>query len=510
MVTILWSILTYLFLIGGFLLGFVLIAHILLQKRTPSGTIAWLLVIFFLPWVGVPLYLVFGGRKMRRQVEKKGWLDLDLDTAIPEENSTVIDRILRTYNIPGAETSHTITLCSTGIERFDTMKNLLENARRSIYLSTFIYHNDEVGQHILDILVAKAKAGVEVKLLMDGVGTLHTRSRFFKPLVKAGGQFAFFLPVLHRPFRGRTNLRNHRKITIVDNQTVMAGGANIGNEYMGPQPYEKRWKDLAFALEGPAVRHWLNVFARDWAFAAKETLSGDQLEIPEPNIPLPSARGCHTPTSTEMEQQQLSDETLNDQQHSETQSGDSRRRAFIGTPTGIVQIVPSGPDVPSDALHDALLSMIYMAQKRFWAVTPYFVPDDALCQAMLLAVRRGVDVRVILPRRSNHPLPDIVRGVTLRQLQEAGGLVMFYGPRMLHSKIVLMDEQAAVLGSANMDIRSLLLNYETAMFIYSADEIAEVEQYIENIMAQCACGIDAASLPRTLGESIVRLVSPLL
>ena len=116
---------------------------------------------------------------------------------------------------------------------------------------------------------------------MDGVGTLHTRSWFFNPLVQAGGKFAFFLPVLHRPFRGRTNLRNHRKITIVDNQTVIAGGANIGIEYMGPQPYEKRWKDLAFTLKGPSVRHWVNVFARDWAFGAKEMLSAEQLRIPE-------------------------------------------------------------------------------------------------------------------------------------------------------------------------------------------------------------------------------------
>ena len=468
MVTILWSILTYLFLIGGFLLGIVLIAHILLQKRAPSGTIAWLLIIGFLPWVGVPLYLFFGGRKMRRHVEKKGLLDLEPASAIDEEDATMIDRILRSYNIPGAETGHTITLCGTGIERFDAMQTLLENARRSIYLSTFIYHADEVGQRILDILVAKAKAGVDVKVLMDGVGTLHTPGRFFKPLLKASGKFAFFLPVLHRPFRGRTNLRNHRKMTIVDNQTVMAGGANIGNEYMGPQPYEKRWKDLAFTLQGPTVRHWLNVFARDWAFGAKEALPPEQLAIPEvePNTGTP--------------------------------------------PTGIVQLVPSGPDVPSDALHDALLSMIYLARKRFWVVTPYFVPDDALCQALLLAVRRGVDVRVILPQRSNHPLPDIVRGIALRQIQNAGGLVMFYAPQMLHSKVVLMDGQTAVLGSANMDIRSLLLNYETAMFVYSADEITAVEQYIENIMAQCNCGIGQVSLPRALGESIVRLVSPLL
>lgn len=465
MVTVLWSILTYVFLIISFLLGLVLIAHILLQKRPPSGTIAWLLVIGFVPWVGVPLYLFFGGRKVARHVANKGQLALDRDTSIPDTDAHVIDRILRSYHLPGAESGHRLQLCNSGAGRFESMVRILESAQQTIYLSTFIYHDDAVGRRILEILVAKARAGVKVKLLMDGVGTLHTRGRFFAPLAEAGGQYAYFLPVLHRPFRGRTNLRNHRKITIVDNHTVIAGGANIGQEYMGPEAYEKRWKDLAFTLEGPSVRHWLNVFAGDWAFAAKETLTAEQLQAGKQAEPAAS---------------------------------------------GVVQLVPSGPDVPSDALHDALLSMIYLAKRRFWAVTPYFVPDDALCGALVLAVRRGVDVRIILPRRSNHPLPDIVRGNPLRQIQTAGGKVLFYGPRMLHSKVVLMDDAVAVLGSANMDIRSLLLNYETAMFVYSGAEIAAVAGYMEGIMADCVCGIEEASLGRALGESVVRLVSPLL
>ncbi|MHC4374763.1 MAG: phospholipase D-like domain-containing protein, partial [Planctomycetota bacterium] len=161
------------------------------------------------------------------------------------------------------------------------MERLLKNAQRSIYISIFIYQKDEVGRRILDILVDKAKAGVDVRLMMDGVGSLHTRSQFFRPLIAAGGHIAFFLPVLHRPFRGRTNLRNHRKITIVDNHKVIAGGANIGAESMSIHSRPAQWKDLAFVLEGPAVRHWLNIFAHDWEFAAKETLSGEQLQIPD-------------------------------------------------------------------------------------------------------------------------------------------------------------------------------------------------------------------------------------
>lgn len=464
MVALLWSILTYVLLIGGFLLGIVLIAHILLQKRPPSGTIAWLLIIFFLPWVGVPLYLFFGGRKVRRHVAKKGELSLETNHPLPESEACALDRLIRSYDIPGAESGHTIRLLPTGEQRFEAMCALLQSAERSICLSTFVYQNDSVGQQILDILIDKARAGVNVRLLMDGLGSLHTRAKVFRPLVEAGGKFAYFMPVLHRPFRGRTNLRNHRKITVVDNRAVLAGGANIGIEYMGPQSHDARWKDLAFTLEGPAIRHWLNVFARDWKFAAKE-------EIPEAELHIPECTHCGE---------------------------------------GIVQVVPSGPDVPADALHDALLSIIYSAQQRLWIVTPYFVPDDALAQALTLAARSGVDVRILLPRRSNHRLPDIVRGNPLRQIQDAGGLVMFYTPRMLHAKVLLADSDVAVLGSANIDTRSLLLNYETAMCVYSPETIKEVENYIEQIAVQTQCGIAPATLPRALGESIIRLISPLL
>ena len=473
MPTVLWVTLSYIFFITSFLLGFVLIAHILLQKRPPSGTIAWLLVILLLPYVGVPLYLIFGGRKMQRHINRKGQIDLVSDHQIPDNEATAIDRFLRTYNIPGAESGHRGRLCRTGDEIFESMKEILKSARRSIYLSTFIYQSDAVGQAILEILVEKAKAGVEVRLLMDGVGSLHTRSRFFKPLTEAGGQIAFLLPVLHRPFRGRTNLRNHRKITIVDNYRVMAGGANIGIESMGSPEQPALWKDLAFVMEGPAVRHWLSVFATDWEFAAKQTLSAEQLSIPK-----------HSEIA-EQEDLNLSE-------------------------AGVVQVVPSGPDVSGDMLHDALLTMIYSAQKRFWAVTPYFVPDDALCQALSLAARRGVDVRVILPSRSNHIPPDIARGISLRQIQASGGRIMFYTPKMLHAKVVLADEEVAVVGSVNMDIRSLLLNYETAMFVYSSEAITEVEAYIKDLMMHTRCGIAEASLLRALGESIVRLISPLL
>ena len=457
-------ILTHLFVVGGFLLGILLIAHILLQRRSPSGTLAWLLVIVLLPYLGVPLYLMFGGRKQLRRAKKKERLGLGTCVLAPHPEACVAERILQTHGIPGALDGHSLTLCQTGEKTFTELVRLIEGAQKSIHISTFIFRPDTVGRLILGKLAERASAGVHVRLLMDGVGSLHTHPRHLCKLTDAGGKIAYFMPVLHRPFRGRGNLRNHRKIVVVDHQTVLAGGTNIGVEYIGPTPLFRRWCDLAFVLEGPSVQHWEEVFGQDWEFASGET-----------------------PAQPPEESRQPPPENK-----------------------AVVQFVPSGPDVDGDALYDAILSMIYAARQRLWIVTPYFVPDEPLCQALTLAARRGVDVRVLLPKRSNHRLADFVRGNWLRQIQQAGGLIMFYSEGMMHAKVLLMDEETMVLGSANMDIRSLFLNYESAMFVYSRPEIKLTADWVEQLATRCQCGIGEASLTQSLAENVIRLAAPLM
>lgn len=459
------TLLSYLAVVGAFLLAVVLIAHILLQHRqSPAGTWAWLLAIVLVPYVGVPLYLIFGGRKVQSRAGKKSRLGLETALAIPLQQAHTVDRLLRTYHLPGAQDGHRLMLCPDGQTRFETLMALLDSAQRSIHLSTFVFRVDVVGKQILDKLAQKAATGVSVRLLMDGVGSLHTRHKDLKPLLDAGGKVAWFMPVLHRPFRGRNHLRNHRKIVVVDYRRLLAGGINIGAEYLGPQPDPTRWLDLAFVLEGPTVWSWDEVFCRDWEFA-----SGQTPFLPPEDVQRPTAVG-----------------------------------------SAVVQFVPSGPDVDGDPFYDAVLTMIYGARHRLWVVTPYFVPDEALAQALTLAARRGVDVRIVLPRRSNHRLPDLVRGIALRQIQAAGGKVLFYPCGMMHAKALLQDEDIAVLGSANMDIRSLMYNYESAMLIYSAPEIAAVRAWMEQLMANCQAGIEPASLARGLCEGVARLLTPLL
>jgi cardiolipin synthase len=281
-------------------------------------------------------------------------------------------------------------------------------------------------------------------------------------LTEAGGKVAWFMPVLHLPFRGNANLRNHRKIVIADGSAAIVGGMNVAREYMGPTPFAGRWRDLSLRIAGPAVADIADLFASDWHFAAKESLT--------------PARHAELP----------------------------RRQA----PDGEAQLVASGPDSASDLIYDALLSAMFEAQERLYVATPYFVPDEALARALVLACRRGVDVRVLVPRRSNHLFADLAGASYLRQVHDAGGQVLCFTPGMMHAKAVIVDERIAVVGSANMDMRSLFLDYEIAMFFYSPSEIARVVAWFQSLEPSCVA-LAPAGRTRALFEDLGRLVAPL-
>ncbi len=245
--------------------------------------------------------------------------------------------------------------------------------------------------------------------------------------------------MLRIPFRGRANLRNHRKLIVVDSKFALVGGMNIAWPYIGPPGSRGLWRDLSMVVEGPAVSEIETLFASDWRFTTGQ----------EPT-------GLHQP-------------------------GDDRRTA--GTGSSVVQVVPSGPDVAGDPLYESLLALIFAARDRIWIVTPYFVPDEMLARALSLAARRGVDVRLIVPMRSNHITADLARAGYMRDLHTAGGRVLLYTPVMLHAKAVIFDDHLAVIGSANMDMRSLFLNYEVALYVSSRVHVVEVANWAESLMA---------------------------
>ena len=449
----------------GFLLAALVIADVLRQRLSPAGTSAWLLVIVLLPYVGVPLYLMLGGRKMRQIAQSKPEILLPKGATLPLKEASTVDRLLRSYQIPGATNGNRVSLCRTGEESYAALVDLIDQATRSLSLTTFILGKGAVGQDIIDRLARRAAEGINVRVLLDGVGSLRTTRRFLAPLIQAGGQVAFFMPLIHRPFRGRTNLRNHRKIVIADEQRVMAGGVNIAAEYIGPTPTPGRWQDLAFVMEGPAVIQYMTIFRSDWQFATREDLPIN----PDHAKPI----------------------TDNDDE-------------------AVVQIVPSGPDVEGDPLYAALLSAVFSAKRRLWIITPYFVPNDALSHALAIAAHRGVDVRVLVPKVSNHRIADLARGTYLRELQAAGGTVMLYTPGMVHAKVLIMDEELSVIGSANMDYRSLFLNYEAAMIVYSKPVIEATASWFSELAADVRIGIGEVGTVRDVFEGVVRIAAPLL
>jgi cardiolipin synthase len=434
----------------------VLIAQVVVQHRAPGTTLAWLLAIILIPYIGVPLYLVFGSHKLRRRGGKS---QLYAPRPAPAVRGTIAG-MLCASGAPPPRPGNEVVVYPSGEQAYAAVIEMLEAAARTIHVSTLILGDDPVGHAILAALERKARAGVEVCLLLDSLYRYRSNRRRLARLVAAGGRIAWFMPVWHVPFlsRVRANLRLHRKIIVTDGATAIIGGMNLADEYMGPTPSPRRWRDLSARVRGPAVADIAGVFAADWAFAARAELA-------------PAAPPAEV--------------------------GDAA-----------IQVVGSGPDVRDDLLYDAFLSAVFEARERIWIATPYFVPDSALIRGLVLAARRGVEVRVVVPARSNHITADYAGASYLRELAAAGGRICCYQPGMLHAKCVLVDHALAVIGSANLDMRSLFLNYEIAVFLSSPAEIATSAAWFETLWPSCG-ELRPATAPRLVVESVARLIGPL-
>jgi cardiolipin synthase len=311
---------------------------------------------------------------------------------------------------------------------------------------------------------AAAKRGVQVRLLLDGLGALGMSWSLWSlwKLRRAGVSAKFFLPVWKPAFISRTNLRNHRKIAVFDDARVFAGGRNLTTSYLGPQPSPKRWRDLSFVLEGPSVADFAKIFRYDWAFATKE-------QIP----PAPAS-------------------------------------ARVSNSGAVAQVVPDGPDVIGDPLYATIMSVLYLAQSRIWIVSPYFVPDAAMSQALAVAAKRGVDVRILVPEKPDEWIGGFARGPYLRDLKAAGAKVMLFTPSMLHAKAIVIDDKLAMAGSANFDQRSMFLNFEVMCLIYSKAEIQALAAWMDTLVPDTREGGQPVSTFRDTIESVAFLLTPLL
>ena len=460
--------------IAGYLLAIILIPRILLERRHPGATIAWVLAIGLVPYLGVPLYFLMGGRRVKKVSLRKDWGRWDenpdagstIIDAFPPDNQKIAQLLLRTGTFP-PNTNNRITIIDDGITAYETLINLLKGARTSIEIATFILGRDEVGKALVRILAQKAQEGLKVRLLLDALGSLRTRGRFVQPILDSGGKVGVFLPLLPLRRRWSANLRNHRKMTLVDGDKAFMGGMNLAREYMGPRPYKNRWKDVSMMIAGPAARYVRSIFWQDWSYSTNESLDPGVL--------------CPVP-------QEL--------------PGDGNT----------LQVVGDGPDVPERPLYSGVLAALNRAKESIWVVTPYFVPDDALSAALELAARMGCDVRLIMPEKSNHPLVDLAGHSFLVDLLHAGVRLFHYQPGMLHAKLIAIDKRLAVVGSANMDIRSFQLNFEIATFLYDGESVKEVLDVMNSILHECREvsreEIAGKSKIRKFSEDICRVFSP--
>lgn len=459
-------ILTHFVLVSGYLVGFLCTLALLRHPRHRQGIGLWLLGMLLAPYLAVPLYLVFGGRKFRKIIREKGGIEFG-EVGVQSSNAhDPIDQLVQHFGLPSSSTGNSVTIWDNGIDTYNGLLEQIRLAKRSIGIETYVLHLDSTGQAVMDALTERAREGLDVRLLLDSVGSMPTKKHHLSEFIKAGGHLSYFIPVLHLPFRGKTNTRNHRKIAIFDSERVIAGGSNIAEEYMGPTPLEGRWKDINFLLKGPSVQHYLAIFRSDWSFAAKETL------------PM------------------------------ELWKWDGGNGSITGSST--TQVIPSGPDIPRDTLYDAILTSTFSAQERLWIATPYFVPDEALCEAICLAVSRGVDVRIIVPAVSNQRLADLARSTYLRQIHEAGGRIFRYMGGNFHGKTILIDDRLGFMGSMNVDRRSLFINFEVMLLVRGLEMLDPVARWNEMLMEGSDEHVPSRGHVRLMGERIVRILVPLL
>jgi cardiolipin synthase len=419
------------------------------QRRAPTSAIAWVLGLALVPYLVLPLYVLFGQRKLPPVVKPYA--------GVVVEGPHWAAELIESFGL-APPTPARVRFHADGEQARVALMETLDRARSRLDISTFLIGHDEFGDAIVERLSRRAREGVQVRLLLDGYGAVFLPHRYFVELRRAGVQLAIFRPFFSLRRIGPRNLRNHRKLAIADDAHLWCGGRNLAAEYFNGRAGHPPWLDLSFDLEGPVAAAAARQFELDWASAQRST-------------------------------------------------SDRMPEAAPVADAALAQFLPSGPDQVEDTAQSLLIDGCYRARRRILVVTPYFVPDDSLRAAMRLSARRGVRVTVVMPARSNHRLADFVRARPMRDLA-AAGVEFRLLPGMVHAKAVVMDETLAFCGSVNMDLRSLLLNHEAAVVFYGAAEIAWLAEWIGTRAEQGEAYVPVApSLLRDIAEGLLLTVA---
>lgn len=470
-----------------YFLNILLAMYVVFQERkNPSTTWAWIMIMLFVPLLGFILYL-FVGQDMRKRklFSKKEEQDQFYQLLngqkkrLDHHKNEFKDSLVKDYydiirlHLVAHEALYTqdnsVDIYTDGHDKFNNLFNDILKAKHFIHIQYYIIRGDELGQKLLSLLILKAKEGVNIKLLYDGMGCLWTPKGMFEDLSQAGGKVVCFYPPFIPYLNLRVNYRNHRKICVIDGNAGYVGGFNIGNEYIGKNKKMGYWRDTHLKIKGSAV-HMLELqFLLDWRFASKEQVSLESYISP----------------------------------HAPQDCGN----------TGI-QIVSSGPDSKWPSIRNGFLKMINEAKDSIYLQTPYFIPDDSLLEALKLAALSGLDVKIMIPNKPDHPFVFWASLSYMNELLQAGAKCYTYENGFLHAKTLTIDEKICSVGTANFDIRSFKLNFEINAFIYDEKIAKEIVTSFENDLTHSKELTHATYAKRgfivKFKESISRLLSPIL
>ncbi len=474
-----------------YILNFIIAMGIIfIDKKEPSASMAWIMMLYLLPVVGLVLYIIFSqhiaqsklyrmqDKEMERvdfllsyQMDMMGERDYFYPSEVTRKWSHMI-RLNQSYGGALLTANNNVELISDGKLKYHRLMEDIRHAEHRINIMYFIIKDDAVGRKLIDLLTKKAEEGVEVRLLMDALGSKQINRFKLKKFREAGGKYAFFFKPFMRLIQLRLNYRNHRKIAIIDDRIAYTGGFNMAREYLGYKKKFGYWRDCHIRITGDAVMSMTARFFFDWRFA-----SGEKVDI------------------------------LAESMKSITEEGEKAGDMPV-------QVVSSGPESSKEEIKHSLMKMITYAKKTIYLQTPYLVPDRAMMDSLVMAAQSGVDVRIMIPRQPDHPFVYWTTLANAGELIKAGAKVYIYKKGFLHAKTLVVDGEVGTVGSANFDIRSFRLNFETNAFVYDRKFAAEMEETfmndIKSSVEYTAKDRENVDIFQHMLESVSRLLTEIL
>lgn len=454
---------------------------IFIERKEPTTTWAWLIILIALPGIGLILYLLLGQNLSRQKIFREKKLadkikryklisNHELPNFDSEINENYEDLILMNYNHSGAiyTTGNEVKTYINGEDKFRDLFNDIRAAKSFIHIEYYIFRYDDLGKALIKELHEKTKDGVEVRLVIDGMGSKRITKKIIKEIESYGIKMAIFFPGVLPHINTRINYRNHRKIVVIDGKIGYVGGFNVGNEYVNKGKQFKFWRDTHIRVKGEAVNELNKRFILDWDYAAGENMGNMSMYFPIPEV--------------------------------------------VGS-VGM-QIVSSGPDHMEEYIKNSYMKIINNAKNYVYIQTPYLVPDSPMMEALKISALSGVDVRIIVPGAPDHFFMEWILSANIGLLIEYGIKIYRYGNGFIHSKTIVADGEVCSIGTANLDIRSFKLNFEVNAFIYNETVAKEQEKIFldDQLKSKLVTKEEYYKRSRSLKikESLIRLLAPIL